>query len=273
MGVVNNSPATAKISTMPAKRFHDWIGLSGVDPDEDPTALKWARWLEVPLLCIALLILVSWYWESMLHHPLINHLINWIIWSFFLGETLLLSILVRDKKNYLVNNWLNIVIILCGVPILWTSSPLIAGLRSLRLLLFLSLMLQLSSTLREILARNNLGSVLMVGVLFIFVAGFLIAGIDPNIGTPADGIWWAWVTATTVGYGDVVPSSIQGRMLGGVLILLGVGLMSLITANISVYFISRSRQGHDDSRLTGIENRLASIEQKLDELSKNNRPQ
>ena len=253
---------------MQDKRFHDWIGLSGVDADESPLALKWARRLEIPLLCVALLILISWYWESLLHHPAVNNMINWIIWLFFVVESILLTILVRDKKNYLVNNWLNVVIIICGVPVLWSTSPLIAGLRSLRLLLFLSLMLQLSSTVRNVLAKNNLGSILLLSLLFIFVAGFLIAGIDPNIGTPADGIWWAWVTATTVGYGDVVPTSPEGRMLGGILILLGVGLTSLITANISAYFISRSQRQEEGRQLAQIEAQLTAIEKKLDAIGR-----
>ncbi len=196
--------------------------------------------------------------------------VNWIVWLFFVVETTLLTSLVRDKRNYLINNWLNVVIILCGIPILWASSPLVASLRSLRLLLFLSLLLQLSSTVRQVLANNRLGSILMLSVLFIVVAGILIAGIDPNIQSPLDGIWWAWVTATTVGYGDVVPTSDEGRMLGGILILLGVGLMSLITANISAFFVARNRQDDFDERIERIERSLLTIEEKLDTLRRNN---
>ena len=249
---------------MKAKRFHDWIGLSGVDVDESPRARRWFKRLEGPMLLVALLVLVSWYLESKGHRPLIHGIVNWIIWLFFIGETVLLSWLVRDRRNYLENNWMNIVIIVCGIPVLWVNEPIITGLRSLRLLLFLSLMLQLSASVRQVLAKNNLGSILMVSIVFIIVAGVLIAGIDPNIDSPLDGIWWAWVTATTVGYGDVVPSSNEGRMLGGVLILLGVGLMSLITANISVYFISRTRTSEQEQRLARIETSLHAIEQKLD---------
>lgn len=249
---------------MADKRFHDWIGLSGVDADENPTALLWAKRLELPLVLVALLILISWYWESSVHRLIFGDLVNWIIWLFFVAETSLLTALVNDKRRYLMNNWLNLVVIFCGIPVLWSSSPLVAGLRSLRLLLFLSLMVQISSTVREVLAKNNLGSVLVISVLFIVVAGILIAGIDPNITTPFDGIWWAWVTATTVGYGDVVPTSNEGRILGGVLILLGLSLTSLITANISAYFISRTRREAEDTRLQRIETSLRTIEQKLD---------
>lgn len=243
--------------------FHDWIGLSGIDDSENAVAKKWARRLEIPLLLLALWIIVSWYWESR-NLPLpSSELMNWCIWGFFALETCLLTLLVDNKLFYLKSNWLNLVIILCGIPILWLQTPYIGVLRSLRLLIFLSLMLQLSSSLRGMLAKNHLGATLFVSVLFIIFAGYLIAGVDPGITSPADGIWWAWVTATTVGYGDIVPISSAGRILGGFLILLGIGLFSMITANISVFFISKARATHSQERLARIEEKLDQIESLL----------
>ncbi len=252
---------------MAEKRFHDWIGLSGVDADENPSALLWSKRLELPLLLVALWILISWYWESItLQAQVYSTALNWGIWGFFVLETTLLTSLVHDKANYLKNNWLNLLIILCGLPILWANLPYMAALRSLRLLIFLSLMLQLSATIRHVLARNHLGATLLVSAVFIIVAGYLIAGIDPGITTPADGIWWAWVTVTTVGYGDIVPSSAEGRILAGILILLGVGLFSLITASFSVFFISQSKLEPEQQRLKNIEQQLSQLEQKLTDI-------
>lgn len=254
---------------MPDRRIHDWIGLSGVDPSESPRALIWSRRLEVPLLIIALWILVSWYWESSSNALPPSSLLNWCIWLFFLFETSLLTFLVNDKVNYLKSNWLNVVIILCGLPILWLGTPYAGILRSLRLLLFINLMLQLSATVRFILTRNHLGAMLLVSGIFVVVAGYLIAGIDPNINSPGDGIWWAWVTATTVGYGDIVPTSPEGRILGGILMALGVGLLSIITANISVYFIASAKNSPEKIMLERIEERLEKIEQLLQEKTSN----
>ena len=246
---------------MPDKRFHDWIGLRGVDDSENATAKKWARRLEIPLIFVALWIVVSWYWESKNHTVPLGELLNWCLWAFFVIETTALTALVDNKSLYLKSNWLNLVIITCGIPVLWIQSPYVGMLRSLRLLIFLGLMLQLSSSLRAVLAKNNLGATLLVSGLFIVIAGYLIAGVDPGIESPADGIWWAWVTATTVGYGDIVPSSPAGRILGGFLILLGIGLFSMITANISVFFISKARG--NDKRLNTIEEQLDRIESLL----------
>jgi voltage-gated potassium channel len=82
----------------------------------------------------------------------------------------------------------------------------------------------------------------MIAFIVIVMSGFLIAAIDPGFDTPWDGVWWAWVTVTTVGYGDFVPLSIEGRLFASFLILMGIGLFSLLTANFSAFIISREER-------------------------------
>lgn len=62
---------------------------------------------------------------------------------------------------------------------------------------------------------------------------------DSNIYSLWDGIWWAAVTMTTVGYGDKYPVSLGGRIVGLILICSGVGLMSLFTATIASLFVEK----------------------------------
>jgi voltage-gated potassium channel len=61
----------------------------------------------------------------------------------------------------------------------------------------------------------------------VVASGFLLYLVEPNISSPLAGIWYAWVTITHVGYGDVVASSFLGRLLSSVLILIGVGFFAL----------------------------------------------
>jgi voltage-gated potassium channel len=262
---------------MNRQRFHDWIGLSGITDDENAHARRWAKRLEWPLLLMALWILISWYWSSQSRLTADHeHLLNWCIWLFFVFEAVLLTTLVDNKSRYLKSNWLNLVIILAGIPVLWGYVPYAASLRALRLLIFLSLLLQLSATVRAVLSRNNLGPTLMVSFFIIMIAGYLIAGMDPNIETPADGIWWAWVTVTTVGYGDLVPTSTEGRIFGGLLILMGIGLFSMLTASFSAFFIANRSElreaetGHFQAlnkQLERLNQRLDSLEKRLDKLN------
>ena len=224
-------------------RLSTYIGLSGVSENETEKAILWGGRLEWPMLGVAVLILVEWYLSAKgITDPKVTYFTNWIVWLAFVVETVLLTWLVRDKFYYLRTNWMNLVIIAAGIPILWEGLDVAAGLRALRLLIAAEVLINLSGSLRVLLSRNNLGTTLLVSLIVIIVAGLVVAGMDPAFASPWEGIWWAWVTVTTVGYGDFVPVSGEGRVLGGFLILLGIGLFAMLTASFSALFISQTEE-------------------------------
>ncbi len=76
------------------------------------------------------------------------------------------------------------------------------------------------------------------------LAGVLMRFADhDNFATIGSGMWWAVQTVTTVGYGDHVPTTRLGQMLAAVVMLLGIGFVTVITASITGAFVSRSRPG------------------------------
>ncbi|MDD5271484.1 MAG: potassium channel family protein [Methylovulum sp.] len=85
-----------------------------------------------------------------------------------------------------------------------------------------------------------LAYLVLLAVITTLAVGLLLFLIDPNIGSPLDGIWSAWVTMTHVGFGDVVPVSFLGRLLAAALILFGLVFFSLFTALISVTLIGKN---------------------------------
>ena len=75
---------------------------------------------------------------------------------------------------------------------------------------------------------------LTIIILFIVLFGFIIHLSEPDtFPTMIDGIWWAIVTISTVGYGDYAPSTLLGRMIGSVLILSGAGIVTSYFASIA----------------------------------------
>ena len=62
-----------------------------------------------------------------------------------------------------------------------------------------------------------------------------------EFGSLWDGIWWAVVTVTTVGYGDIYPKTVQGRLIGMVLMFVGIGFLSLLTAAVASRFVKQER--------------------------------
>jgi voltage-gated potassium channel len=81
----------------------------------------------------------------------------------------------------------------------------------------------------------------LAGVTFViaFGAGVLVTIVDSkDFPTLEDGIWWAIVTLGTVGYGDLVPTTTTGRIVGSLVIIFGVTFISLLTATVTSAFVS-----------------------------------
>jgi len=102
---------------------------------------------------------------------------------------------------------------------------------------------QIKETYRS-LKRSKVFTILGVTTAIIFfgaVGLYLLDGYYRGKGTAGilDTLWWALVTITTVGYGDVVPHSTMGRIVGLILMLSGVVLVSLFTATIASIFVER----------------------------------
>jgi voltage-gated potassium channel len=104
-------------------------------------------------------------------------------------------------------------------------------------------------------------------------AGVLMSVIDhkgfPSLGS---GLWWAVQTVTTVGYGDRVPETAAGQFLAAVVMLLGIGFVTVITASITGAFVSRTPKqqatgdtAHSAEQLQEIIARLERIELNLNQ--------
>jgi voltage-gated potassium channel len=252
-----------------------FFGLMGVTKDESDRAKFAARTFEAPMILLATWIIIDGYLQNQSSSYEYGVMSDWLIWGFFVVETTTLSILTNKPKAYLSSNWVNLLIILFSFPLLWELFPYAAGFRILRLVVLFTLIIQASKTLQKVLGRNNLGSILISSFILIVIAGTIMSVIDPNVHSPADGIWWAWVTVTTVGYGDIVPASNAGRLFGAFLILLGIGLFTMLTASFAAFFMAEDEKGmikleHQNIRnLTNLEARFSLLESKIDTLLDN----
>ena len=249
------------------------LGLGGVHSDENDRARLWGRRLEAPMVIAAIWILIGWYLESKgLTNPLITFMTDWMIWLVFLTELIVMLTLVDDRKRYLKHNWMSLFIVGAGLPVLWGVDTFYAGiLRTMRLALTIGIFFRVSKDARDLLSRHNLGITLLVCFVILIVSGLLISGIDPAFETPWDGLWWAWVTVTTVGYGDLVPETMEGRLFGSLLILMGVAMFSMLTASFSVFFIEQDerelteKEERNIERIERLETKLERIEGQLNE--------
>jgi voltage-gated potassium channel len=128
--------------------------------------------------------------------------------------------------------------------------------------------------------RNAAGLIVVVTAVVVVGAGVLITVIDseeyPNLET---GLWWALQTVTTVGYGDVAPSQLSGRIVGAVVMLEGIAFIAIVTALITSTFVARATRESEAARMKDqlsdrelMEKRFDELERKLDLLSKQSEP-
>lgn len=117
-----------------------------------------------------------------------------------------------------------------------------------------------------------MATVLAVAIVLVAVAGLLMRLVEPKtFDSLGLAYWWAVTTVTTVGYGDVVPVSVPGRLVAAMLMLTGLALIPTLTSVIVSTLISKNRQEEQD-RIEQLQHEqaavLARIEERLDRIEK-----
>jgi voltage-gated potassium channel len=78
--------------------------------------------------------------------------------------------------------------------------------------------------------------------LFSLVFFFIEQGTNPRLHSLIDALWWGFATATTTGYGDITPVTVQGKILGILLMLTGTALFAMFTALFAETILANTRQ-------------------------------
>ena len=86
---------------------------------------------------------------------------------------------------------------------------------------------------------------LMLAMAILVLGGVGFWWLDPKVLTLSDGLWLSFTTAATVGYGDLVPSTHASRAFSVVVVLLGLAVLSLVTASLAAMFVEREVQEED----------------------------
>ena len=119
--------------------------------------------------------------------------------------------------------------------------------------------------LETLFNSRRLRTILAALIFFIFLFGYLFYVSEPDVRSLGDGIWWALVTITTVGYGDITPVTTLGRVVASSLMLLGLGLIATITAIVSAKFIQNFVDHHTNDDVL---EKLDEMQLELDDIKK-----
>jgi voltage-gated potassium channel len=125
---------------------------------------------------------------------------------------------------------------------------------------------RVTEALVSLTLRKAVGLIVSVAAILAFTAAVLVHAIDPAIGSFGDSLWWAVVTVSTVGYGDVVPESTAGRLVGSVLMLTGLSLIPLVTSVVVSILVAQGTRKSREAELEPLERifeRLDALERRF----------
>ncbi|CAN5676092.1 hypothetical protein BH23CHL5_BH23CHL5_24360 [soil metagenome] len=170
----------------------------------------------------------------------------------FLFDFLRRLVLATHRRHYFVHQfgWLDLI---AGIPIPGFRLAKIAGIRRAGIHVRDYGFRLFKSEVNNGRAANALLIAVLATLLVLQFGSMLVVereidASDSNIRSAGDAIWWSYVTITTVGYGDKYPVTIQGRLVGILMLSLGVALFAVITGYLSNAFINPRAAREEEAR-------------------------
>jgi voltage-gated potassium channel len=238
-----------------------WIGLGGVASDDNASARGWQQRLHWLMVSVALMAVPAYLLATADINPVWHHiasLLDFVILGAFTAELVWMMRVSSYPWRYFFENWLNVVIIIgAGAAALGAATDWIAVVRAMRAAVAVLVVVRTTADIRFLFTRRGAPMLIGIGFLTMLGLGALFFWLDPSIKSFWDGLWLAFITGATVGYGDVVPTTGATRLLAVLTVLVGVALMTLFTANVVSFFIggeeARNRENlqHDIATLRG----------------------
>ncbi|MGW0626934.1 potassium channel family protein [Streptomyces sp. NPDC002758] len=215
--------------------------------NEQSAQARWERLSQRPLLALAVAFAIAYA------VPIVDSsadasvtaactVVEWVVWGSFAADYLVRLALTPRRREFVRTHWMD----LCAVVL-----PILQPLRLLRLVSTLLLVGRRARMASQIRLTTYVAGAVVGLLMFGSLAVLSVEREAPhgNIRTLGDAMWWSFTTMTTVGYGDHAPTTGLGRMIAVGLMLSGIALLGVVTANIAAWFIARFEKDDVEERL------------------------
>jgi voltage-gated potassium channel len=190
-------------------------------------------------------------------------ILNWTIWLAFAAEIVIMLRVVPERGRWLREHPLEIALVVLTPPFLPASLQAARVFRVLRLLR----LLKLAKHTRRLFSTEGIRDAAVLAVMTILGGGAAFAAIEKSQHLSAwDGVWWAITTVTTVGYGDLAPTTDGGRVIAIIVMLVGIGFIAILTAAAAGRFLHEQRA--ETTKLEAVEQRLDEVLRRLDAIER-----
>ncbi len=199
--------------------------------------LRWEERTQTPLLVLAVAFGLAYAVPIVAPgaepwvHRLCTH-VEWTVWGAFAFDYLVRLGLSPDRWRFVRGHPLDLLAVIL---------PMVQPLRLLRVVSTLLLVGRRARMAPQITLTTYVAGAVVGLMMFGSLAVLHVERDAPNgnIRTLGDAVWWSFTTMTTVGYGDHAPTTGLGRILAVGLMLSGIALLGVVTANIAAWFIAR----------------------------------
>lgn len=231
-------------------------------PGRTPARLtqeRWQRLTEWPLIVAAIAFLVAYAWTVLGDippaHDQVQNAVMWAAWALFGIDYVVNLVLVRQRWRWFSRHLLDLAIVVLPV------------LRPLRLLRLLSLVRIFHRFAGSAFRGRVALYVFSYGTVLVFMAALAVLDAEQNvpgshITTFGQALWWACVTITTVGYGDIVPVTFVGKLIAVALMISGIGIIGTVAATVASWFaqqVDRSEKREERATRKHIDALMAEI--------------
>ena len=192
-------------------------------------------YLLIAVLCVISVVFAVIDYNRGLTRP--EQIADWIIYGYFVIDYVVRFILAKNKRAFFKENIFDLIAII----------PVSSAMRVFRLARFVKLLRlvkifrigALSGRMMKRSSRffdtNGFKYVLMISAVIILMAAVAMTYVEKM--PFQDALWWSFVTATTVGYGDLSPATGIGRIIACALMIVGIGLIGSLTSTITSFFL------------------------------------
>ncbi len=192
-------------------------------------------------------------------------ILNWSTWLVLAAHVAVVLWLGGVRAGWRLV-WFDAVLVLVTVPFApppWQTARMLRLLRVVRLGVTFAVALH---HVRSVLQHRQFHIVAMIAAVAVALGAVGLYQVEydanANIRSVGDALWWAVVTATTVGYGDISPVTTEGRVIAVALMLLGIGVIGAFTATVASFFVTQE----EAPDFKAMARQLAQLEAKVDVL-------
>jgi voltage-gated potassium channel len=173
----------------------------------------------------------------------------------FLAEFFVRFVDAKSRTAYLRGHWIDLA----------TSVPMIGGIRLFRLLRLLRLV-KIGSLIRTAMLRRNRQdtwfvwpTILLFWISSAYTLWLFEHGLNSRVSSFGDALYLSFMTASTVGYGDISPVTTEGKVTAGLIVFFALGLLGFASSRLTTWWLG----AHDDRDMAALIARLAELEREL----------